>query len=89
MENSTQNKKLSVHRLSKLLCISESSVRRNLSALEELGKMKRTFGDAVLFEAAEREVSLMYRRSQNMRQKATSAILFRKRSLPPKYRLYP
>lgn len=69
-----KEKSISVHRLAKLLSISESSVRRDLAALEEIGKIKRTFGGAVLFEAAEREVSLMYRRSQHMQEKAEIAL---------------
>ena len=68
-----KEKSLSVHRLAKLLSISESSVRRDLASLEELGKIKRTYGGAVLFEAPEREVSLMYRSSQNIREKAEIA----------------
>ena len=68
-----KEKSISGHRLARLLSISESSVRRDLAALEEIGKIKRTFGGAVLFEAAEREVSLMYRRSQHMQEKAEIA----------------
>ena len=68
-----QEKSLSVHRLARLLSISESSVRRDLAALEELGKIKRTFGGAVLFEAAEREVALAYRSSRMISQKAQIA----------------
>ena len=62
-------KALSVHRLATRLSISESSIRRDLSALEELGKIKRTYGGAVLVEAPEREVSLLYRSSQRIPEK--------------------
>lgn len=64
-----REKSISVQKLAKLLFVSESSVRRDLSALEEMGKIHRTFGGAVLIEAPEKEVSLVYRRSQNLRQK--------------------
>ena len=64
-----KEKSASVHRLAKQLNISESSIRRDLMALEGIGKIHRTFGGAVLIEAGEREVSLLYRRSQNMRAK--------------------
>lgn len=60
---------MSVHRMARELSISESSVRRDLSRLEELGRIRRTFGGAVLFEAAEREVPLMYRSTQRIREK--------------------
>lgn len=68
-----KEKSLSVHRLSKLLSISESSVRRDLAALEETGKIRRTFGGAVLFEVPEREVSLRYRSTQRMAEKTEIA----------------
>jgi len=64
-----KEKSVSVHRLAKLMRISESSIRRDLTALEDIGKIRRTFGGAVLNEAGEQEVSLMFRRSQNMRAK--------------------
>lgn len=64
-----KEKSISVQKLAKLLFVSESSVRRDLSALEEMGKIHRTFGGAVLMESPEKEVSLMFRRSQNMGQK--------------------
>ena len=68
-----KEKSMTVHRLARLLCISESSVRRDLTALEEAGKIRRTFGGAVLFDAAEREVSLLYRRSQRLKEKTVIA----------------
>lgn len=68
-----EEKSISVHKLAKLLFTSESSIRRDLAALQDLGHLKRTFGGAVLFESAEKEVSLMYRSTQNMREKAIIA----------------
>lgn len=68
-----EEKSISVHKLAKLLFTSESSIRRDLAALQDLGKLKRTFGGAVLFESAEKEVSLMYRSTQNMQAKARIA----------------
>lgn len=62
-------KSATVHRLAREMSISESSIRRDLAALESMGKLRRTFGGAVLSEAAEPEVSLQYRRSQNMQAK--------------------
>lgn len=68
-----KEKSMTVHRLAKLLCISESSVRRDLAALEEQGRIRRTFGGAVLSDAGEREVSLLYRRSRQLKEKAEIA----------------
>jgi len=73
LEHLTREKSMSVHRLARLLSISESSVRRDLTALEETGKIRRTFGGAVLSEAPEREVSLRYRTTQHMAAKAEIA----------------
>lgn len=58
-------KSMTVTELSKLLFTSESTVRRDLSALERLGKVRRTFGGVVLEETLNREVPLLLRRSQN------------------------
>jgi len=68
-----KERSLSVHRLSRLLCISESSVRRDLAALEEMGKIKRTFGGAVFLESADKEVSLLYRETQYVQEKKAIA----------------
>lgn len=73
LEMLEKEKSMTVHRLARLLCISESSVRRDLAALQSLGKIRRTFGGAVLFDAAEPEVSLLYRRSQRLKEKTAIA----------------
>ena len=64
-----KEKSASVHRLAKQVCISDSSVRRDLAALERMGKIHRTFGGAVLNEGTGREVAMIYRRTQNIEQK--------------------
>lgn len=63
------NQSATVHRLAKEFSISESSIRRDLAVLEDMGKIRRTFGGAVINNAAEPEVSMQYRRSQNMQAK--------------------
>lgn len=60
---------ISVHKLSELLFASESTIRRDLTALEKTGKVRRTFGGVILSEAAEREIPLLYRKVQNVEQK--------------------
>lgn len=64
-----KEKSMTVHRMARLLSTSESSVRRDLAALEAQGKIKRTFGGAIFCDAAEPEVSLLYRRSQHLKEK--------------------
>lgn len=63
------NQSATVHRLAKEFAISESSIRRDLANLESMGKIRRTFGGAVFNDAAEPEVSMQYRRTQNVQAK--------------------
>lgn len=64
-----EEKSMTVHRMARLMNISESSIRRDLAVLEEMGKIRRTFGGAVFYDAAEREVSLLYRKNQRLTEK--------------------
>lgn len=64
---------VSVHRLSQELYASEATIRRDLSALEAQGKVKRTFGGAVPVEILNREVPLALRRQENPEAKAQIA----------------
>ena len=63
----------SVHRLAKEVYASEATIRRDLAALERLGKIKRTFGGAVLTEFLNREVPLTLREQANIQAKDTIA----------------
>jgi len=56
---------VSVHRLSQELYASEATIRRDLSALESRGKVKRTFGGAVPVELLNREVPLILRQQEH------------------------
>lgn len=60
-----QHGSASVEKLSALLYVSAPTVRRDLSALEQAGKVRRTHGGVLLRQAAEREIPLLYRESQN------------------------
>lgn len=62
-------KSISVNKLSRLLYVSAPTVRRDLSMLEEQGKVLRTHGGVVLRKAAESEVPLMFREEQNSQAK--------------------
>ena len=52
---------ISVHKLSKLLFVSEPTIRRDLTVLEKEGKIKRTYGGAVYCELINVEVPLSLR----------------------------
>ena len=60
-----KNKSMSVAKLSELLYVSEPTVRRDLTHLEEQGAIIRTHGGAVLRDTENREIPLMFRESQN------------------------
>ena len=60
-----KNKSVSVSKLSELLYVSQPTVRRDLTVLEEQGAVTRTHGGAVLRNTENREIPLMLRESQN------------------------
>lgn len=58
-----------VHYFAKALYVSEPTIRRDLAFLEKSGKVRRTFGGAVLFDNKKDEVPLMLRENENVEQK--------------------
>ncbi|HOP10561.1 MAG TPA: DeoR/GlpR family DNA-binding transcription regulator [Oscillospiraceae bacterium] len=64
---------MTVHRIAELLHVSESTVRRDLRALDERGKVRRTFGGAVPVDILTREVPLMLRENVSGREKQAIA----------------
>ncbi|MBE6597693.1 MAG: DeoR/GlpR transcriptional regulator [Ruminococcaceae bacterium] len=64
-----EKKSVSVHSLAERLYSSESTIRRDLSALERSGRVRRTFGGAVLEESNTKEVPLFLRQAQNGEKK--------------------
>lgn len=60
-----EKKSISVDKLSKLLYVSPPTVRRDLCALEQQGKVLRTHGGVVLRKTAGSEIPLMLREDQN------------------------
>jgi len=60
-----KDKSISVNKLSKLLYVSPPTIRRDLTILEQHGKVVRTHGGVVLRQAAEIEIPLMFREEQN------------------------
>lgn len=55
----------SVHYLAQVLHVSEPTVRRDLAFLEESGKIRRTFGGAMLFHDNNKQVPLVLREQEN------------------------
>ncbi len=68
-----ERKSASVHFLSKELFVSEPTIRRDLDVLEKQGRVRRTFGGAVLSELLNREVPLSLREREGRGAKAIIA----------------
>ena len=64
-----KNKSISVNKLSELLYVSSPTIRRDLTELEQQGKVRRTHGGVVLRQTAEKEIPLMLREDQNSKAK--------------------
>ena len=62
-------KSISVVKLAELLHVSMPTIRRDLSILEEHGKVHRTHGGVVLRRSSEAEIPLMFREDQNAHAK--------------------
>jgi DeoR/GlpR family transcriptional regulator of sugar metabolism len=62
-----------VHYLAQALYVSEPTIRRDLAVLQEQGKIRRTFGGAVLSDLINKEVPLALREQENRRAKDTIA----------------
>ena len=59
----------SVHFLAQALYVSEPTIRRDLAVLQEQGKIRRTFGGAVLSDMINKEVPFVLREHENRRAK--------------------
>lgn len=66
-------KSISVTKLAKLLYVSQPTIRRDLSLLEQQGKVQRTHGGVVLRKMSDAEIPLMFREDQNNTAKKTIA----------------
>lgn len=62
-------KSMSVDKLSKLLYVSPPTIRRDLTILENRGKVHRTHGGVVLRQTAESEIPLIFREDSNNKSK--------------------
>lgn len=65
----TKRNGASVHYLANALHVSEPTIRRDLTVLEQEGRIKRSFGGAVINESKTSEISLMLRESEDGKAK--------------------
>ena len=70
-----ERKFMDVHELSRMLFASESTIRRDLTILENAGQLRRTFGGAALVEGLNAEIPLSVREDQSSREKESIARL--------------
>lgn len=68
-----KSRSISVTKLATLLYVSQPTIRRDLSILEEQGKVQRTHGGVVLRKVSDAEISLMLREDQNNASKKVIA----------------
>lgn len=61
----SEHKSISVAKLSKLLFVSAPTIRRDLTLLEQQGKVLRTHGGVIIRQTPECEIPLMLREDQN------------------------
>ncbi len=76
-----QNKKATVEELSKLVYVSEATVRRDLIEMQKMGMVERTHGGAFYVENAQ-EISIFIRLEKNAKEKEIAASVALKH-LPP------
>lgn len=65
----SKSNSISVNKLSELLFVSAPTIRRDLSKLEEQGKVLRTHGGVMLRQTSESEIPLIFRKDQNLNSK--------------------
>jgi len=68
-----KSRSISVTKLATLLYVSQPTIRRDLSIMEEQGKVQRTHGGVVLRKVSDAEIPLMFREDQNNASKRTIA----------------
>ena len=68
-----KSRSISVTKLATLLYVSQPTIRRDLSILEEQEKVQRTHGGVVLRKVSDAEIPLMFREDQNNASKRTIA----------------
>lgn len=64
-----KEKSISLKKLKKILYVSEATIRRDLSKLEQKGIIQRTHGGAILPEASTKESSILVRQQTQIKEK--------------------
>lgn len=75
MDYLREKKGATVHELSRAVYVSEATVRRDLSEMENDGLLRRSHGGAVLLEREEGEFSMRVRQTENVPEKQAMARL--------------
>lgn len=70
----SEQKSISVDKLAEVLYVSQPTVRRDLTILQEEGKVVRTHGGVVLAKSSDAQVPLILRESQNNSSKKAIAV---------------
>lgn len=73
MDYLTMSGAVSVHKLAKEVHASEATIRRDLTTLEKMGCLRRTFGGAVLTEISKREIPYIVREQEHTAAKDIAA----------------
>ncbi len=73
MDCLTVNGAVSVHKLAREVHASEATIRRDLTALEKMGYLRRTFGGAILTEMSKREIPYIMREQEHITEKDMAA----------------
>lgn len=62
----SKEKKVSVEKLSKLLYVSEATIRRDLTQMDNLGLLRRTYGGAIIAKNTAHESAFAMREAENI-----------------------
>lgn len=69
-----KEKSVSIKRLTELLFVSEATLRRDLTAMEQKGLLQRTYGGASVVESSTVESSLIVREQKQIKEKRKIAL---------------
>lgn len=69
-----KEKSISIKRLTSLLFVSEATLRRDLSVMEQKGLLQRYYGGASIVESAAEEASLLVREQKQIKEKRKIAM---------------
>lgn len=73
LDKLTEQKRVTIKELSKLIKVSEATLRTDLTKMEEEGLLKRTHGGAILEEQLDNDTSFSIRQQKNRTEKSAIA----------------